>query len=99
MNIFTIFDTKAKAYLQPFFSRNKATALREVTQVVNTPDHSFNIHCEDYGLFQLGEYDEKTGKIESYPPIHIANLIELKTFDDRQSSLPITEEKTEDDEK
>lgn len=87
MKIFTIYDNKAKAYLQPFFSRNVATATREVEQVVNTPDHNFNIHASDYGLFDLGEYDEESGKIKSIPPTHVINLIELKTFDSRQMTL------------
>lgn len=88
MKIFTIYDNKAKAYLQPFFSRNLDTAMREIKQVVNTPDHAFNIHADDYGMFDIGEYDENNGKIESQPPVHVINLIELKMFDSRQMDLP-----------
>lgn len=98
MKIITIYDSKAKAYLTPFFSRNTATAIREITAVVNSPDHNFCQHAEDFGLFDLGEYDEQTGKITSSPPVHIINLIELKTFDDRQISLLDTKKSEEDSE-
>lgn len=79
MNIFTIFDSKAKAYMQPFFSKNKATALRELQSAVDNPEHGFHTHAEDYGLFHIGEYDENTGKIDAIPPVHVINVIELKS--------------------
>lgn len=81
--IFTIYDNKAKAYLPPFFSQNTATAIREVEQAVNNPDHGLHVHAEDYGLFELGEFHESSGKIESEMPVHVLNLIELKITDIR----------------
>lgn len=80
MNIFTIFDNKALAYLQPFFSRNIATAIREITAVMSNPDHNFSTHCEDYSLFHIGDYDENTGKINAIAPVHIVNLNELQSI-------------------
>lgn len=78
MNIFTIYDNKAKAYLTPFFTRNIDTAIRDCKQIVNTTDHNFSIHAEDYSLFHIGEYDETSGKIIAQPPTHVINLLELK---------------------
>lgn len=96
MKIFTIFDSKAKAYLQPFFSRNSGTAIREITSVINNNEHPFSTNSEDYGLFELGEYDELTGKINANPPVHVINLIELKVYDTRQAILPgLEDENTE----
>lgn len=93
LNMYTIFDTKAKSYMRPFCSRNHQTAIRETTYVVNDGQHELCIHAEDYGLFHLGTFDEQTGKIDSQPPVHVVNLIELRTIDPRQMVLPTMSEK------
>lgn len=89
MNIFTIFDTKAKAYMQPFFSKNAATALREVQSAVDNTEHGFNTHAEDYSLFHIGNYDENSGKIDPISPTHIINLVELKQVNIPSNVIPI----------
>lgn len=64
MNIFAVYDSKAGAFLQPFFERNSLTATRAFAQVANTPDHAFNRHPADFTLFHIGTWDEFTGTIE-----------------------------------
>ena len=78
MKIFTIYDSKATAYLQPFFSKTEQTAVRDVTTIVNEPNSNFNLHAEDFSLFTIGKYDEDSGKITAKNPEHIVNLIALR---------------------
>lgn len=81
LDIFTIFDTKANAYLQPFFSINRDTARREFSKAVNG-DGQFNQFAEDYSLFHLGNFDQDEGTFElSEAPHHICNAINLKALD------------------
>lgn len=61
--ICSVFDSKADAYLEPFFSVNTATALRAFESAVQKEGHNFNTWAEDYTLFELAEFDEQTGKI------------------------------------
>ncbi len=61
---FAIYDTKADAYLQPFFTNNKHTALRMFGDLVNDPNHQFAKHAGDYVLFQIGSYNDQTGTLE-----------------------------------
>lgn len=61
LGIFSIYDQKAKAYLQPFFSLNEDTATRELTKAVNG-DGDFNKFSEDYTLFSLGTFDQNKGE-------------------------------------
>lgn len=78
LTIFTIFDSKAQAYLQPFFSANAETAQREFTTAVNG-EGQFNKFAEDYSMFQLGTFDQESGAfILEASPIHICNAITLK---------------------
>lgn len=79
LDIFTIFDTKANAYLQPFFSTNRDTARREFSKAVNS-DGQFNQFAEDYSLFHLGNFDQDEGTFElSQTPFHVCNAITLLT--------------------
>ncbi len=79
LGIFTIFDSKAEAYLQPFFSAQIATAKREFSQAVNG-DGSFNKFAEDYALYYLGEFNQHEGTFTlEQQPKHICNAVTLKS--------------------
>lgn len=61
--LFTIFDDKAEAYLPPFVLPGKGMAMRVFGDCVNSKDHQFGAHPEDYTLFDIGSFDDKTGII------------------------------------
>lgn len=75
--IFTIYDNKAQAFLQPFFTRNENTAIRMVSQILQNAEHEFTRHMADYELYALGEYDDNSGKIETIPPTHVININQI----------------------
>ncbi len=68
--IFSIYDSKADAYLQPFFTANKATAIRSFSDLVNDPNSHFGKHAADFVLFEIGAYDDQRGVLLS----HEANI-------------------------
>ena len=61
--IHTVLDLKADAYLQPFFSKNEAVAIRSFQTASQDPEHLFAQHPLDYILVHLGSYNETTGAI------------------------------------
>lgn len=65
LQVFSIFDSKAMAYLQPFFMPNAATASREFESACNDPNTAFFKHPGDYELFHIGEWDQYAGKLVS----------------------------------
>lgn len=78
MKIFSIRDSKAKAFLQPFFSPNIATALRAVASAVNEEGHQFNRYSVDYDLYEIGSFDDSNGKLGALSaPQHVANLDDI----------------------
>lgn len=81
MRIFAVKDKKMEAFLQPFFSINMATALRSLSEVVKDANHTFAKHSEDYVLYELGTFDDATGRITGNPDgaDSILNLGDLKT--------------------
>ena len=76
-NIFTIYDSKANAYLTPFFLHKDGMALRVFTDCVNDTQHQFGKHPEDYTLFNIGSWDDEKAKFLINNPIALAVGIEL----------------------
>lgn len=73
---FTIYDQKALAYLPPFFLHNRHMAERTFADCVNSHDHQFGKHPEDYTLFIIGEYDDRTGVLTPQNPELVGNGVD-----------------------
>ena len=62
--IFTVYDKKAAAYLIPYYAKTIGMGERLFMDAVNAKDSDFSRHPGDYTLFELGFYDDETGKFE-----------------------------------
>jgi len=51
MKMFSCYDSKAEAYMQPFFMNAKGQALRAFADLVNDGQSQFSKHPEDFVLF------------------------------------------------
>lgn len=67
--VFTVFDSAAKRYLEPFFAPTVEVALRMFRTIVNTPEHQFSKYPEDYTLFVIGEFDQETAELVKYQEV------------------------------
>lgn len=65
MKLFAIRDAKTEQYGNPFSALTPADALRSFTAGANNPQSMVCQFPEDYALFQLGEYNQKTGTLTS----------------------------------
>lgn len=63
LKIFTIHDSKAEAYLQPFFAQNEQVALRMFASSAQDANHQFHKFAGDYTLFLLGEFDDQNASV------------------------------------
>ncbi len=57
----SVFDSKADAYMQPFYSISRGSAIRSFMDAAQDEGHEFAKHAEDYTLFYLGEFDQQSG--------------------------------------
>lgn len=76
MRIFTVYDTKASIYGQPFYAVTDGIALRMFSDAVNnnSPDNALNRYPEDFTLYYIGEFDDATGSVTgNLTPILVAN--------------------------
>lgn len=72
---FTIFDSAAGRYLDPFFCPSIEFAIREFRTAVNTEGHQFAKYPSDYTLFSIGIYDGETGLFRSKEPTSLGVAI------------------------
>lgn len=64
--MFSVYDSKAKAFLPPFFMPVDAVAKRTFSDCANDPRHAFCMHPEDYTLFALGTFDDNNAAVEIF---------------------------------
>lgn len=57
----TVYDTKAEAFLPPFFCANEALARRSFADACSDPKHPFFKHAEEYILYCIGSFDDQVG--------------------------------------
>ena len=75
--IFSVYDTKLEAYMQPFFFTAKGQALRAFADLSNDTKTSIGQHPEDYCLFEIGEWDDQKAMLTPLKaPIALGNAIE-----------------------
>jgi hypothetical protein len=78
VKVFAVFDSKADAYLQPFFMSTLGQAIRSFTDAAASTDHQFGKHAADYTLFHLGDFDDATGKFtDLLTPVSLGSALEV----------------------
>lgn len=78
IKIFTVFDSKAEAYLQPFFMQSKGKAIRAIQNTLEDPNTDLSKYPEDFTLFEIGEYDDQDASITMLEAkVNLGNCLEL----------------------
>lgn len=84
--IYAVYDSKVESYLQPLFFQSKGEAMRSWQTAANDQNTMMCQHPEDFTLFELGSYDEQTGKFENHnTPISVGVAIEFKRTESKMS--------------
>lgn len=85
--MFAVRDSKALAFLQPFFSTANGSALRALSDAVNDGKSTLAMHPEDYILYEVGSFDDQTGEIQGLTPIKL--LACASDFKEVQKEVPM----------
>lgn len=79
LKIYSIRDSKAEIYNAPFFQKTHGEAERSFKTLANDQKSTVCQHPEDFDLWYLGVYNDRTGTIQSLEtPQHIAKAISMK---------------------
>jgi hypothetical protein len=77
--MYSIYDSVAQAFRNPWYMHNDGEALRVFEQIVNDKSNKDNLvaqHPEQFTLFHIGEWDDKNATIESFTPKSIGLGVE-----------------------
>ena len=77
VSIYSVYDSKAEAYLQPFFSQSNGTAIRAFEQAVNG-ETEFSKYPADFTLFKIGEFSDESATLTPVDPVSLGNGVEFK---------------------
>lgn len=78
LQIFAVYDSKAEAYMSPFFMQSKGQAIRAFGNSASDLTTDLGRHPEDFTLFHLGEYDDSNASFSlASTPISIGLALEL----------------------
>lgn len=74
----SVFDKGVSAYMQPFFCRTNAEAIRSFSDAVGKSDTPFCTHPEDYVLMHVGVWDDEKGDLASLAsgPVKLITALE-----------------------
>lgn len=64
LRMFAVYDTKAVAYMQPFFYASVGQALRGFGDACLDDKSPLSKHPSDYQLFEIGQFDDNAGSVE-----------------------------------
>ena len=79
--VFAVLDTKAGAFLQPFFSLSRGVAIRQFTQAANDAGHDFCTFAGDFHLFEIGEFDQESGQLVPKPSVDLGTALQFQTVE------------------
>lgn len=66
--LYSIYDSKALAFLPPICAATDGVAVRMFQSAVLKEGHDFNQYPEDYSLHQVGTWEDETGELDQAEP-------------------------------
>jgi len=66
--VFSIFDSAAQCFAQPFYAPAEQVAIRSVKDMVQKEGNQLHAHPEDFDLRHVGMFDDNSGALDSCEP-------------------------------
>lgn len=63
LGVYSVFDSKASAFLQPYFTKSNATAIRAFQRCLLDPTSDISKFGADFTLVKVGTWDEIAGQM------------------------------------
>lgn len=64
--VYSVFDSKASCYGQPFFCLSREVAQRAFIDTIADPNSMLGKHPEDFSLFELGSFNDENGAFDMH---------------------------------
>lgn len=87
VKVFSIYDSKVEAFGRPFFAPTIGAAMRDFGASVENPESLHHRFPGDFSLFELGEFDEFSGKLAPRAaPVQLCIGLEFKNRNGREDA-------------
>lgn len=81
MKVFSVWDLKTEAYMQPFFSPMIGSGIRAFTDAAADPGSMLSKHPADFQLQHIGEFNDATGVLTSCNPVALGSAADYENFE------------------
>lgn len=72
LKVYSVYDTKAHLWMQPFFLAAHGQAVRAFSDEANSPQSQLGRHPNDFILFCIGEFDDNSAVLApTIPPLQL----------------------------
>lgn len=79
LKMFSVYDSKTEAFLQPFYALATGAAVRMFEEAATDESHHFHKHSGDFTLFEIGAFNDETGQlIPLITHVNLGNAITLR---------------------
>lgn len=83
---FTVYDSKAQCYVEPFPAPNKDVLIRDFINAFRKPEavnnNRYYLNAEDFQVFRIASFDFNSGELVPCKAEHVVNLHELRALVD-----------------
>lgn len=91
LKVFSVYDSKIEAFMQPFFLRTRGEAIRAFTELCSDATSNPGKYPADFTLFELGTFEELSGKFVMHTtPTSLGLALDFKRVD-HVRDIPIPE--------
>ncbi len=84
LEFFTVFDSKAKTYAEPFPAMNSEVVIRDFTTAFRDPEahkkNRYYMNAEDFSIYKCGNFSLTSGLITGQNLEHIVNMHDLRAM-------------------
>lgn len=86
LEFYTVYDSKAQIYAEPFPAPNKEVLLRDFLNAFKRAatepqtNNRYYLNAEDFSIFSIGTFDTKTGTIATKNLEHVVNLNDIRAM-------------------
>lgn len=74
--VFLFKDDKSSTYGPPFVDENRGKVIRQVQEEMQRGQAVWAKHPQDFTLFEIGEFDIRTGNVEMYETKKCVGLVQ-----------------------
>ena len=77
--IYSLFDKKAKIYMNVFTDINDGTAIRQMQQACTQENSIISQYPDDYALYRITQWDDETGQLLAQKKSLVIEINQLTT--------------------